>query len=109
MVVRLNSNGSKAYNPAIDAVTFNSAAQVLVVVKGTNKLAIATLPDAKAADTAQIGVSSTVAGAFHLTFNDFEGIDSTIAITLKDRFLGNVVKLRNSCQVEAVIRVSQVF
>ena len=96
VVVRLNNNGTKAYNPTVDAVSFNSGAQVLVVVKGTNKLAIATLPDANAYDTAQLGVSSTVAGTYHLSLNDFQGVDSAIAITLNDKFLGTSQDIRTN-------------
>jgi hypothetical protein len=94
IVVRFRSNGSKAYNAAIDAASLNTGTQVLVVLKGSNSIAIATYPDDANADTAQLGVSSTSTGTFELVFSDYQGIDSTKSITLIDNFLGTTQDVR---------------
>jgi len=88
VVVRFNSSGTKAYNPNWDAASFNAASQVLTTLKDTFSLAIATLPDTLLVDTAQLGISSSSNGAFRLLFSDYQGIDSSVSITLKDNFLG---------------------
>ena len=88
VVVRFNNNGKKTYNPNWDAASFNNASQVLTAIKDTFSLAIATLPDTLLADTAQLGITSNSNGTFRLLFSDYQGIDSSVSITLIDNFLG---------------------
>ena len=100
VIIRFNQAGTKTtYNPVWDAESFNSGSQVLTTIKGTKALAIATLPDSLAIDTAQLGVSSNSSGTFQLSFSDYGGIDSTTSITLLDKFLG----------VNQNIRTNQVY
>ena len=88
VVIRFNSNGSKGYLADWDAESLNTSSQVLSVAKPGKTLAIATLPDNLAADTIQLGLTSSTTGAFRLTFSDYAGINSAATITLVDKFLG---------------------
>jgi len=88
VVIRFNNNGTKAYNHNWDAASFNTASQVLTTLKDTFALAISTLPDSLAADTALLGFSSSTTGTFHLVFSDYQGMDSSVSIILKDNFFG---------------------
>ena len=94
VVVRFNNNGSTVYNPNWDATSFNSGDQVLVSLKGEERLAIATYPDS--INTIQLGVSSVSTGAFRLLFSGFDGIDSSKTITLIDRYSGISQNIRNN-------------
>jgi hypothetical protein len=87
-VVRFNSNGSNAYNPNWDAVSLSAGNQTLASLKATTKLAIATRPDSLVIDTVKLSLSSVTADNFRLVFSDFQGIDSTKTITLRDKYLG---------------------
>lgn len=62
-------------------------------------MAISTLPDVIAEDTVQLGLSSSTTGTFRLLFSDYQGIDSSVSIILKDNFLG----------INYDIRASQVY
>ncbi len=88
VVVRFKPYGLNFYNPNIDAQSFSTANQKLVTLKGNNKLAIATLSDSLAVDTAFLGITSSVNGTFRLLFSDYEAIDANTSIVLLDKFLG---------------------
>jgi hypothetical protein len=94
VVVRFKDNGSNTYNPSIDAQSFSDASQTLAALKGSNKLAIETLPDSLVVDTAFLGVSSSTNGVFQLSFSDCQGIAATQSITLLDNFLGTSQDIR---------------
>jgi len=94
IVARFNNEGSPVYNSVWDAASFSNAAQVLNVVKGNEKLAIATYSDITASDTIQLGVNSTSTGTFRLSFSDFDGLDSSSEIQLIDKFLGTSQNVR---------------
>ena len=97
VIIRFNQAGTKTtYNPNWDAESFNAGSQVLTTIKGTRALAIATLPDSLAIDTAQLGVSSNSSGNFQLSFSDYGGLDSTTSITLLDKFLGISQNIRTN-------------
>ncbi len=100
VVVRFNSFGTKEYNPAWDAYSFNSGTQVLTTNKGSNALAIATLPNSTVSDTAQFGISSNSIGTYRLTFSDFENIDSNKRILLMDKFLNATQDIRVNQQYD---------
>jgi len=87
-VVRFNSNGSNAYNPNWDALSLSAGSQTLASLKAGTKLAIATRPDSLVIDTVKLSLSSVTADNFRLVFNDYQGIDSTKTIILRDKFLG---------------------
>jgi len=87
VVIAFNKVGSNTYNSSIDAASFNSGSQVLVTLKGSDRLAIATFPDSLNSDTSKLGVTSSSFGAFRLSFSNYEGIDTTKSITLRDKFL----------------------
>jgi len=86
-VIRINRNGKKYYTPTIDAESFNSAAQTLAILKGNNRIAIATYPNNGTADTISLSVSSTAVGTFQLSFNDFQPLLANNTIILIDNFL----------------------
>jgi hypothetical protein len=81
-VIRFNKNGKKQYTPTIDAESFNSAAQTLAILKGNNRMAIATYPNNGAADTIHLSVSSSVNGSFQLSFSDFQPLLANNTIVL---------------------------
>ncbi|MFP5039539.1 beta strand repeat-containing protein [Parasediminibacterium sp. JCM 36343] len=87
VAIRFNSNGSDSYTQSWDAVSLSGGSQTLATLKQSKRLAIATRADYKGNDTAMLDIRSSTAGAFHLTFNDFEGLDSTVSIVLRDKFL----------------------
>ena len=87
VVVRYNNQGTKAYNANVDAVSLDEGSQVLVSLKGSKRLAIATHPLVNITDTTQLGITSSSIGTFSLFFSDYQGIDSTQSITLVDNFL----------------------
>ena len=96
IVVRFNPNGSRSYNPNWDATSFSGASQSLATIKAGNHLAIATLPDSLNIDTAQLAVSSSVKGTYRLSFSDFDGIDTSTSIVLKDKYLKTTQDIRTS-------------
>ena len=100
IVVRFNSFGTKEYNPSWDAASFNSASQVLTTIKGSNALAISTLPTTSFPDTAHLGISSSSIGTYRLTFSDFENIDSNKRIVLIDNFLNKTQNVRLNQQYD---------
>ena len=85
-VIRINSNGKKQYAPTIDAESFNSAAQTLAILKGNNRIAIATYPNNQTVDTISLSVSSTAVGAYQLSLSDFQPLLTNNTITLMDNF-----------------------
>jgi len=87
-VVRFNSNGSIVYNPNWDAVSLSAGSQTLSTLKATAKLAIATRPDSLVIDTVKLSLSSASADNFRLVFSDYQGIDNTKTIILRDKYLG---------------------
>jgi len=94
VVILFNTNGSKVYVPANDAISFDNGNQVLVAIKDTNYLAITTRPDNLLADTINIGISSTAVGAYMLKFSGYTAIDTARKITLIDNFLGVTQNMR---------------
>lgn len=95
VVLRFNAQGTKTtYNPEWDAESFNNSSQVIKIMKAGMSLAIATLPDSIAVDTAQLNVASTSNGTFQLSFSDYQGIDPATKITLLDNFLGTTQDVR---------------
>ena len=95
-VIRFNSFGSHNYVPSWDATSLNTASQVLVALKGSTRLAIATFPDTMQVVTVKLGVSSTTNGTFRLAFSDYAGLDSNSTITLRDQFLGTNIDVRSN-------------
>ena len=100
IVVRFISQGTTTYNPTWDAVSFNSANQVLTTIKDSKALAISTLPDSTTNDTAQLGVISNSIGTYRLTFSDYENIDSNKSIVLVDKFLNTTQDVRVNQQYD---------
>ena len=100
IVIRFRSNGSAKYNAQIDATSLNTGNQVLVALKGNNKLAIATLPQTIVNDTAQIGVTSTTSGTYRLAFSDYTGLDTSTSILLVDKFLNAIQDIRSNQQYD---------
>jgi hypothetical protein len=97
IVVRFAANGTKdTYNPEMDAESFDAGSQVIKTIKGTRLLAISTLPDSITIDTALLDVASNANGTFELYFSDYQNIDSSVAITLIDNFLGNTQDVRSN-------------
>ncbi len=94
VVAVFNNVGSKAVT-ANDAISFNGGSQVLTIIKGASKLAIATLPETIVNDTLSLGVTSSTVGTFRLNFGDYSGIDSSITITLKDNFMNSTQDIRH--------------
>ncbi len=86
-VIRFKKNGKTYFNPTLDAESFNTAAQSLFILKGNNKIAIATFPNNEVSDTISIIVSSTVVGTYLLTFSDFQSLIGNHSIVLIDNFL----------------------
>ena len=96
IVLVYNKNGSKQYNPEIDAVNLNSKNLSLVSIKqDTNRLAITTHPDVMQADTTQLGIGNKV-GSYSLQFSEMETLDKTQTVTLLDKFLNTVTDVRNN-------------
>ena len=96
VVIRFNSSGTKKYNAKFDAASLNEGNQVLVTRKGNDSLAIATHPATIMGDTTQLGLVSKTTGNFQLVFSQFDGIDSTKAIILRDKFLGTIQDIRTN-------------
>ena len=96
IVIRFNANGSKTYTPNWDAHSLSAANQTLVVLKQNDRLAIATLPDSTANDTAQVAFTSTSTGKFQLIFSNFNGLDSSQSITLIDNYLNATQNIRTN-------------
>ena len=95
IVVRFNSKGSSGYNEANDAVSFSSANESLVSLKGSKKLAIATHQLLVTTDTTQLGVTSKASEALRFFF-EFQGLDTNQSITLIDNFLRSSQNIRTS-------------
>ncbi len=100
IVVRFRGDGTSSYNPQIDAASLNAGNQVLVALKGGNKVAIATLPQKIVNETAQLGVASTTSGTYRLAFRDYEGLDKTTSIVLVDKFLNKTQDIRLNQQYD---------
>jgi hypothetical protein len=96
IVIGFKQGATDAYNPDYDAESLDGGNQVLVALKGGYRLAIATLPDSTAADSAKLGVKSTSTGTFQLAFSQFGGMDSTKSITLVDKYLDSTMDIRAS-------------
>ncbi len=90
-----NKQGTKDYDANWDATSMSLTSQSLVAYKGSNKLAIAYLPDSTVADTTQLGVAIK-AGSYALKFSQLETIDSLQTITLVDKFLGTSTDIRSN-------------
>ena len=95
VVVRFNSQGGHSYNPDWDAVSFSNRNKLLIL-KGNDSLAIATFPNTIINDTIQLGISSANSGVYGLSFSDFTGLDTSISIYLKDKFLSHIQDVREN-------------
>ena len=95
IVVRFNKNGSPGYNENNDAVSFSSANEALVSLKGSKKLAIATHPLVVSADSIELGITNNSSEALRFSFT-YQGFDTTQAITLIDNFLGLKQEIRSN-------------
>ena len=100
IVVRFRANGSPVYNAAIDATSLNTGSQVLATLKGKNRIAIATLPQTITNDTAQLAVTSSTIGSYRLVFSDYAGLDNSISIVLRDKFLQTTQDIRSNQQYD---------
>ena len=100
IVVRFRANGSPVYNAAIDATSLNTGSQVLAALKGKNRIAIATLPQTITNDTAQLAVTSSTIGSYRLVFSDYAGLDNSISIVLRDKFLQTTQDIRSNQQYD---------
>ncbi len=97
VVVRFNNQGSRTtYNPSWDAESFSSGSQVLKINKGSNFLSIETLPNNLTVDTAQLFIASNANGTYNLSFSDYQNIDSTTKMLLKDNYLGTSQDIRTN-------------
>jgi endo-1,4-beta-xylanase len=96
VVIRFNSNGNPNYDTVWDAISFSNGNQTLATLKGNTSLAIATYPDYSQSDTARLRIHSTTTGSFSLAFSDFEGLDSTVSINLKDKYLSIIQNIRTN-------------
>ena len=68
----------------------------MVTNKGNTPLAIATHPEDFVTDTAQLGVLIKAVGAFQLSFHEFETMDNTTSIELRDKYLGVSQDIRSN-------------
>ena len=100
IVVRFRANGSSVYNATIDATSLNTGSQVLAALKGKNRIAIATLPQTITNDTAQLAVTSSTIGSYRLVFSDYAGLDNSISIVLRDKFLQTTQDIRSNQQYD---------
>ncbi len=96
VVVRFNNQGSFNYNPYWDAASFSGSSHTLVTLKGDSSLSIATLPSDTDNYIIPIGIRSSNTGTYFLSFSDFEGMDSSVSLTLKDNFLSTKLNIRTS-------------
>ena len=94
VVVRFHRQGSMSYNQDWDALSFSGSSQTLAVLKGQNSLAIASMPDSLINDTVPIAISSTHNGVFNIKLSDFEEIDTSVSLYLKDNFLSTIQNVR---------------
>ncbi len=95
VVALFNNVGSKSVT-ANDAISFNGGSQVLTIIKGASKLAIATLPEAIIKDTVSLSVTSSTVGTFRFSFGDYAGIDTSVSIVLKDNFMNTTQDIRRN-------------
>ncbi len=93
-VIRFNAFGSDSYIPEWDATSMGGGSQTLAIIKGANRLSIATHSDKNNADVTKVSVKSGVIGAYKLSLSNFEGIDSNKTIFLLDKYLGVTVNVR---------------
>ena len=100
VVVRFRANGANSFNAAVDATSLNTGSQVLAVLKGANRIAIATLPQTISDDTAQLYVKSTTIGTYRLMFSEYAGIDSNVVINFRDKFLQTTLNIRSNQQYD---------
>ncbi len=87
--------GSINYNQQLDATSFSLTSQALVSYKGSNRLAIAEMPDTASSSITQLGVSIKT-GTYSIAFSQLETIDESQSITLLDKFLGVVANMRHN-------------
>jgi hypothetical protein len=95
-LVRFCSQGTIDYNTQYDAVSFGGGSQVIVTLKASKSLAIATLPINFTTDTVQLGISSTSVGSFNLLFSDYDGLSAAQSIILVDKYLSTNQDVRSS-------------
>gem|GEM_PF-1759494 len=96
VVVLFNKYGTKTFNSKLDAESLNSGNQVLVTNKGNTALAIATHPEDFVTDTAQLGALIKTVGTFQLSFREFESMNDTTSIELRDKYLGVAQDIRTN-------------
>ncbi len=94
VVIQYAKSGTKTYNTAIDAISFNGGNQVLYAIKDISMLAIAARPDSFViADTAQLGFRVSSTGKYRLVFSGFNSVSNVQSIFLKDAFLSRLIDL----------------
>ena len=96
VVVRFNSQGSLTYIPDWDAASFSGSSHTLVALKGDSTLSIATLPTNNGCNSIPLGIKSNNTEVLNLSFSNFDGMDSSVSLTLKDNFLSTTQNIRTS-------------
>ncbi len=98
-VIYFSDNATDGFDEDYDAPKFTGRYQNYIgissVQSDSTELAINSLPY-KCTSTAKLNLSNATSGAYQLVFADFESMDATMGMQLKDNYLNKVVDVRKN-------------